>query len=287
MSYVEDLLNDLPLDRLPGPPSLIARLMLASLPPGERLAAAREMDIPRDRSRHTFAAWSRALEAYREVGLSEAADREGVPRRTLSRWARDAGARPGVSTAAREAKAQRLARRAAAYRHPASPEAIAEWMRKNIGPAAEDRPWKARSRHTARARAEALRLYCEVGSREAARQTGISLRTIARWASCAQLGAPAESDARTRAATEARRENVARRRRRLFWAIQGMTDAQVEKVEAYLKRDPDADPRPYRSLADARDRMTRARDQPGGRLTVQTAHPTLPSGAKRVPARAD
>jgi hypothetical protein len=75
--------------------SLLVSLTLSTLPADQRLAAAREIHVPMDRSRHTFAVWARALDEYARVGLDDASARAGVPRRTLARWAKSARLRPG------------------------------------------------------------------------------------------------------------------------------------------------------------------------------------------------
>jgi DNA-binding transcriptional MerR regulator len=225
------------------PPSIAGRIILLQLPPDERLEAAKKLDMPRDRSRHTYATWAKALDSYRDVGLAEAASRTGVPRRTISRWARESGLRCGRSPAAREAAARRLER--SRYVHPASPEGIAEWLKSQPTPA-DNRPWRARSRHTAGARRLALQLYIEVGPREAARRTGIPLRTLARWAKSSRLVPPPGSTDRTRAATAARRESGARQRRMLIRMMCGVTREQSEQIEA---RRSEPAPEPAFSLA--------------------------------------
>jgi len=245
-------------------PSQLAALTLRLLPPHRRLEAARNLEVPRERSHHTLATWARALEAYAEAGLTEAAASSGVPRRTLARWARQSGVFPGRPSRLRVAEAERYEelQRGRPSNSDATPEEREAWMQSVVGRPPAERSWCERSRHSVSTRENALRLYSEVGPREAARRSGVPLRTLARWASSAGTVAPSESVARTQPATKARRENVKRNFRARIYAMNGLTDKQIEEAEARLAQ-PRITPPRYRSLADARDQMTRARESLG------------------------
>lgn len=208
------------------------------LPSAERLEYARRLDIPMPRSRHTFSSWARALDAYAEVRLVEAAARTGVSERTLARWARRARVLPGKTPREREAAARTLV----AYwerqrRLPWSPhctldpddrlEALVAIV--GVTPPGR-RPWRRRSRHSAATRELALREYRDVGPREAARRTRVPLSTLARWAARSGAEAPSGTAERTRAATQARKAGAARRQRAVVASVYGMS---VEEVEAF------------------------------------------------------
>jgi hypothetical protein len=98
----------------------------------------------------------------------------------------------------------------------------------SFGVSPRRRSWLARSRHSVATHEEALRLYCEVGPREAARRCGVSVRTIARWAAESGSEAPAGSAGRASAATEARKVAAARRRLDALASIYGLTADKIE-----------------------------------------------------------
>ena len=117
---------------------------------------------------------------------------------------------------------------------------------RTLGRLPHERPWRRRSRHSVSAHETALRLYQELGLREASRRSGIPQRTLARWAKDARLEPPA-SAARTAAATEGRKAAATRRQRAACAAIYGLTLAELD---AFLSAS---------SLPQARQKMAEAR----------------------------
>lgn len=240
--------------------SYMAMVELAMLPQAERLARAREIEVTRPWSRHTFAVWARALEAYHDVGLAEASARTGVPRRTLARWAaRQPGLRRGASSRARQTAARKAEEyeeriRLRPYGTHATIESTETWAR-SFGALPGARSWRERSRYSVTEQAEALRLYCEVGPREAARLCDVSLRTIARWAKLFGLRAPGDRARRTEAATRARRNAIARQHAEPLAAAFGL---RLRNEESAAAADHFGAYRPTANLAEVRARLIQA-----------------------------
>ncbi len=95
--------------------------------------------------------------------------------------------------------------------------------------------------YTPEQKAEALRLYAEVGPSEAARQTGIPKSTVESWAR--RTGARTVATEQTRAATEAvRAESLATRERirsKVLQRADRVLDRMVEQYEEFVGKDGD------------------------------------------------